>query len=153
MAHLIVGGVLIDNDRILLGHRRAERRYYPDCWDVLGGHIEPGETPEAALVRELRKEAGIEAAVAGSPALHVEDDPLRDDGMILDIWTVTKWRGNPTNLAQDEHDELRWITALPARPAPDSRSQLRSRRCLNCLRMRRPTPVSTARARWSSAQR
>lgn len=110
MAHLVVGDVLIDGGRILLAHRRPDRRYYPNCWDVLGGHIELAEDPEAALIRELREEAGIEAAVIGAPALHVEDDPLRDDGLILDVWVVTTWSGDVTNLAPDEHDALRWVS-------------------------------------------
>lgn len=37
--------------------------------------------------------------------------PDSDDGAVLDVWTVRSWRGEPINLAHDEHDELRWVTA------------------------------------------
>jgi len=62
-----VGAVLIrgvDHGRdgsalVLLGRRAANREFYPDVWDVLGGHLEPGETSEQALVRELREEISV----------------------------------------------------------------------------------------------
>src|SRR5690349_1557820 len=55
----IVAALLRDGDRVLLCHRSAARRWYPDVWDLPGGHVEAGETPGAALVRELREELGI----------------------------------------------------------------------------------------------
>lgn len=54
-----MGAVLVrecDDDRhaasslVLLGRREAGRAFYPGVWDVLGGHLEPGETTEQALV-------------------------------------------------------------------------------------------------------
>lgn len=111
MAHLIAAGALVREDRVLLGHRVAGRRYFPDCWDLPGGHVEPGERSEDALVRELREEIGIAAVVAGPPSLHVEHRPDLDDGMVMDVWTVTSWRGEPANHAPDEHDALRWFAA------------------------------------------
>src|SRR5215213_6269328 len=63
---IYVGAVLIrDEDRrdasplVLLGRREAGRAFYPGVWDVLGGHLEPGETSEQALARELREEVGV----------------------------------------------------------------------------------------------
>ena len=52
-------GLLIANDRILLGRRTADRRIYPNVWDVIGGHLEPGETLEEALIREVEEEIGV----------------------------------------------------------------------------------------------
>jgi mutator protein MutT len=109
MAHLISAGALVRDSRVLLGRRVAGRRYFPDCWDLPGGHIEPGEDPAQALDRELREELGIDAEVSGTPSLHVEHQPDLDDGMVMGVWTVTRWSGEPKNLAEDEHDELRWV--------------------------------------------
>ena len=108
-AHLLrhVGGVLVDGGRVLLGHRHPGRAYFPDVWDVVGGHVEPGESPRAALRRELDEELGIDAQLDG-PWRHVVDDDL---GVELTLWIVRRWTGRITNRDPDEHDELRWFDA------------------------------------------
>ena len=111
MAHVIVVGALIRGDRVLLGHRRTGRRDFPDCWALPGGHVEPGEQPADALVRELDEEIGVDAVVSGPPSLHLERQPDLGEGMIQDVWIIHSWDGEPRNLAEDEHDELRWVTA------------------------------------------
>ena len=65
-------GVLVDGSRILLGKRASHRRAYPNCWDVVGGKVEDGETVDAALVRELNEELGI-ALVKARPLGTIED--------------------------------------------------------------------------------
>jgi 8-oxo-dGTP diphosphatase len=54
-----VTAFLRDGKRVLLCHRSADRRWYADVWDLPGGHVEAGESPSIALVRELREELGI----------------------------------------------------------------------------------------------
>lgn len=110
VVHVVVGA-LVREGRVLLGHRRAGRRHFPDCWDLPGGHVEAGEHPMHALLRELREELGVEATVTGSPSLRIEHRPEQEDGLVLDVWTVVEWQGEPANLAEDEHDALRWVTA------------------------------------------
>jgi 8-oxo-dGTP diphosphatase len=58
--HDVVGAVLVDRSRVLLCHRRPDRAWYPDVWDLPGGHLEPGESSLAALGRECREELGID---------------------------------------------------------------------------------------------
>lgn len=111
MVHQVSAGALIGPDGVLLVHRRAERRYYPDCWDLPGGHVEPGESGVQALVRELREELGVTAAVEGEPRTRIVDRTDAEDGMDLQIWVVEQWSGTPRNLAADEHDDVRWFRA------------------------------------------
>jgi 8-oxo-dGTP diphosphatase len=60
---LVVAGLIIGDDgRVLITQRRADQAM-PLQWEFPGGKIEPGESPEQALVRELREELGVEAAV------------------------------------------------------------------------------------------
>lgn len=108
---MVVGAALLREGLVLLGHRRPDKRYYPDCWDVLGGHVEPGESAIQALVRELKEETGVEATVTGLPLLHIEERPETEDGLVFDVWAVTAWRGEPMNSAPEEHDDLRWFAA------------------------------------------
>ncbi len=89
--------------------RRSDRPHFPGRWDFPGGHVEEGESPSDALVRELREELGVVAQVSGEPALRVERQPSDVDGLVLDLWVIDHWRGEPTNLAPEEHDDLHWM--------------------------------------------
>ncbi|WP_448641116.1 NUDIX domain-containing protein [Geodermatophilus sp. URMC 63] len=109
--HRVVAGVLVRGDRVLLGHRSPARHWYPDVWDVIGGHVEPGEDERAALLRELREEIGVEATgVDAEPVLRVAEGDLD-----LAVYAVRAWDGEPRNRQFDEHDELRWVSATGVR--------------------------------------
>ena len=112
--HHVVAAALIEGDRILLCHRSPTRRWYPNVWDLPGGHIEASETEIDAVRRELQEELGIEAhAVDDEPWAHIENgSPGAPEGVLkLSIWLVRRWRGNPTNRAPEEHDQIRWATS------------------------------------------
>ena len=104
-AHVVVAGLLRRDGRVLLVHRSPSRRDYPDVWDVPGGHVEPGETPVAALVRELHEELGVTVRVTRAAATRVMVEDLQ-----LDLWVVDDWDGEPANVAPEEHDDLAWFT-------------------------------------------
>jgi len=57
----IVNGLLVRDGLVLMARRSRHRRSYSDTWSFPGGHVEPGETFDEALVRELHEELGIEA--------------------------------------------------------------------------------------------
>jgi 8-oxo-dGTP diphosphatase len=100
---LVVGGALIDDDGRLLAARRTEP---PECagrWEFPGGKVEPGETPEAALVRELREELGVEAEVLD----RVPGEWPVGRGMMLRVYRARIRTGIPEPL--EDHDALRWL--------------------------------------------
>lgn len=104
--HVVVAAVIRRNGRALLVHRCPGRRWYPDAWDLPGGHVELGEQPVQALVRELWEELGIDATVDGERFAHVQAVDFR-----MDVWVVDRWSGEPFNRVPDEHDALAWLTA------------------------------------------
>jgi 8-oxo-dGTP diphosphatase len=107
--HEIVVAALIREGRVLLVHRSPNRRAYPNVWDLPGGHVETGETELAALTREMHEELGVQ--IATGSAIHLcRLDADRGEGSIrLSAWLVGAWEGTPTNVAPDEHDEIRWF--------------------------------------------
>jgi 8-oxo-dGTP diphosphatase len=88
--HVVAGVIRDARGRVLLA-RRTEGRDLAGLWEFPGGKCEPGESPEAALVRELREELGIEARV-GAPLIRV---PQRypDKRLVLDVRHVESWQG------------------------------------------------------------
>jgi 8-oxo-dGTP diphosphatase len=108
--HEVVAGIVVRAAQVLLCHRSADRAWYPDTWDLPGGHVESGETPHGALGRELHEELGIRVVVPAGPFARLEEADFD-----CRIWIVTEWVGTPANVAPDEHDEVAWWS-LPALP-------------------------------------
>lgn len=100
----IAAAALVRDGRILLVHRHPERRWYPDCWDLAGGHVEPGESAEHAVIRECSEELDIRI-------LDPRPTPMAftDPNLEMHTFVVDRWEGEPVNAAPDEHDDLRWF--------------------------------------------
>lgn len=103
--HQIVCAVLVRDGRALLVHRSPGRQWYPNVWDLPGGHIEPGEDSRAALIRELLEELGVHAEVEGPPTARTVADEF-----VMDVWAVRVWAGEPVNVDPTEHDAIAWLT-------------------------------------------
>jgi 8-oxo-dGTP diphosphatase len=103
------GALILDDDgRIFVQRRSPARKLFPNCWDVVGGHLEPGESYEDALRREVQEETGWQVSVVlglvgefryrGDDGLdRVERDFLvRVDGDLrrprIEEEEVTEWR-------------------------------------------------------------
>jgi 8-oxo-dGTP diphosphatase len=101
--HQVVAGLLVASHEVLLCHRSANRRWYPNVWDLPGGHIEEDESPPQTLVRELDEELGIAVPEPTGPAFA----RLQHQDFECRIWIVREWKGVP-HLTSDEHDDLAW---------------------------------------------
>ena len=100
----IAVAALVRDGLVLMVHRHPLRQWYPDCWDLVGGHVESGESPQQAVSRECLEELGV----------HVHDPrpfpmAIIDPTLHLHAFVVTRWEGNPVNAAPEEHDDLRWF--------------------------------------------
>jgi RNA polymerase sigma-70 factor (ECF subfamily) len=98
--HEVAGIVLARGNRLLLCHRRAELPWYPDVWDVPGGHLMRGEPAAACAVRAAKKEVGISAV---NPTLLAE---VSGDDFSMTLMLATAWEGEPHNITPAEHDAI-----------------------------------------------
>jgi 8-oxo-dGTP pyrophosphatase MutT (NUDIX family) len=111
--HNLAAGFLIDAaSRVLLGRRAAWKAIWPGHWDCIGGHIEAGESTEAALIREIREEAGV-IATDYAPLGVLEKPDVR-----LSLYVVRAWSGGAPTNCSDEHDELHWFSVEEMRALP-----------------------------------
>jgi 8-oxo-dGTP diphosphatase len=108
--HVMAGILLDDTGRVLLAQRPAGK-HLAGFWEFPGGKREAGETPLAALARELLEELGIH--VRSAEALIRLPWRYGDRELLLDAWRVSSWRGEPRSL---EAQPLQWL--LPARVDP-----------------------------------
>lgn len=118
MIHNLVAAILVHEDRILLGQRSPTREFYPNVWDVFGGHIEPNEQPEQTLIRELQEELDI------TPTRWMELETIKDSvpasndmpshDLIVYFYCVTDWLGKPVNRQLEEHSVIEWFSYVEA---------------------------------------
>ena len=104
----VAAAVIVDGERVLMCHRHPDRRWYPDIWDLPGGHIEDGEQPRDALIRELEEELGI---VVDAADLEAGRTLMPEAGLTVHVWVVRSWMGELFNRAPDEHDTIGWFLA------------------------------------------
>jgi 8-oxo-dGTP diphosphatase len=107
--HRVVVGALVSEGRVLLAHRRPDKRAHPDQWDLPGGVIEDGESELVALTRELHEELGVQIATGSTLHLcRVVVGPAAEPAL-LSAWLVREWDGSPANVAPEEHLDIGWF--------------------------------------------
>jgi 8-oxo-dGTP diphosphatase len=118
MIQEVVAALIVESQMILLGQRAATRTFYPNVWDVFGGHIEPGEHQHQTLARELQEELGItptkqtylETLVASMPKRR----GVRAYQLYVHLYLVTAWSGTPVNRQLHEHASIQWFSLAQA---------------------------------------
>lgn len=118
MAIQCAGAILVQGETLLLGRRASHLRSYPGCWDIIGGHVEDGETLEQALVREVAEEIGVTPVDFAKLTSLRFADGSRSAGE-LHLYRVDAWRGGAPAVSNDEHSELGWFTVEAACTLPD----------------------------------
>lgn len=107
---LISAVALIDSDGRVLLAERPEGKIFAGYWEFPGGKIETGETPEAALVRELDEELGVDTKDSCLAPLGFVSHPYDTHHMVLLLYVCRKWSGRPQ---PREGGQLKWVA--PAR--------------------------------------
>jgi 8-oxo-dGTP diphosphatase len=116
---LVSAGILVDESgRVLMAQRPAGKNG-GGLWEFPGGKIEPGESPEAALIRELREELAISVREDCLAPFAFASHSYATFHLLMPTYVCRKWEGTPTAL---EHAALRWLmpealNTLPLMPA------------------------------------
>jgi 8-oxo-dGTP diphosphatase len=126
---MVVVGALVREGRVLLVHRRPDKRARADVWDLPGGVMEADESELGALTRELHEELGVQIATGSASHLCRLTAEPAEEPALLSAWLVRDWQGTPTNVAPEEHDDFGWfgLEELPPPPHVLVRTALVSR--------------------------
>ncbi|MCD1618487.1 8-oxo-dGTP diphosphatase MutT [Salipiger marinus] len=114
---LVSAVALIDVEgRVLLG-QRPEGKSMAGLWEFPGGKVEAGETPEAALIRELHEELGIETWSSCLAPLTFASHAYDSFHLLMPLFACRKWQGVPQSR---EGQALKWVQArdLASYPMP-----------------------------------
>lgn len=102
----IVAASLIDSGGFVLVQKRAATGSMAGLWEFPGGKIDEGETPEAALKRELHEELGVEVEEADLAPLTFSTAPLDGRHLVLLLYAVRRWSGVPKPIYAQE---IEWV--------------------------------------------
>ena len=111
----VVAVALLDADNRVLLAQRPEGKHLAGYWEFPGGKVEAGETPEAALIRELKEELGIDIKESCLAPLSFVSHSYETFHLLMPLYVCRTWRGKVT---QHEHQKLAWVAAPRLRDYP-----------------------------------
>ncbi len=112
---LVVAVALVDNDGRVLLAQRPEGKKLAGMWEFPGGKVEPNETPEAALLRELREELGLDISAACLAPFAFASHSYDDFHLLMPLYVCRRWVGQPQGR---EGQALKWVRPLQMRDLP-----------------------------------
>lgn len=104
-----VAAFVVKDKKILLGKRNATRKFYPDIWDIFGGHQKVGESREQTLKRELGEELGIFPTNWKFLLTIDEPNPAENGAGLYHFYLIMDFDGEPANLQPEEHAFVEWF--------------------------------------------
>jgi 8-oxo-dGTP diphosphatase len=116
MKTILVSAVaLIDRDGRVLLAQRPKGKSMAGLWEFPGGKVEPGETPEHALIRELQEELGIDTWASCLAPLTFASHSYDDFHLLMPLFACRKWKGIPQ---AREGQRLAWAHKSQLRDYP-----------------------------------
>jgi 8-oxo-dGTP diphosphatase len=112
---LVVAVALVDADRRVLIAQRPQGKAMAGLWEFPGGKVEAGETPEAALIRELEEELGISTKEACLAPVSFASHSYDNFHLLMPLYACRKWQGTPE---PREHASLKWVRPQQLRDYP-----------------------------------
>ncbi|SFR00268.1 (deoxy)nucleoside triphosphate pyrophosphohydrolase [Poseidonocella sedimentorum] len=112
---LVSAVALIDVDGRVLLAQRPEGKPMAGLWEFPGGKVEPGETPEAALIRELHEELGIDTWQSCLAPLSFASHSYETFHLLMPLFACRRWEGAPR---PREGQVLKWVRPADLRSYP-----------------------------------
>ncbi|MEX0954370.1 MAG: (deoxy)nucleoside triphosphate pyrophosphohydrolase [Rhizobiaceae bacterium] len=103
---IVAACALIDADSRVLIAQRPEDKAMPGLWEFPGGKLEPGETPEQAIIRELHEELRIETKTACLAPLTFASHAYDSFHLLMPLFVCRRYWGTPVAI---EHQALKWV--------------------------------------------
>ena len=103
---LVVAAALVDADGRVLIAQRPEGKQLAGLWEFPGGKVEPGERPEAALIRELKEELDIDVNEACLAPFVFASHAYDSFHLLMPLYLCRRWEGTVT---RHEHAALAWV--------------------------------------------
>jgi len=112
---LVSAVALIDVDGRVLLAQRPEGKSMAGLWEFPGGKVDPGETPEVALIRELQEELGIDTWESCLAPLTFASHSYEGFHLLMPLFACRKWQGNPQGR---EGQALKWVRVQDLKTYP-----------------------------------
>lgn len=112
---LVSAVALVDVEGRVLLAQRPEGKPMAGLWEFPGGKVEPGETPEAALIRELNEELGIDTWASCLAPLTFASHGYDGFHLLMPLFACRKWEGIPQ---AREGQALKWVRARDLKNYP-----------------------------------
>jgi 8-oxo-dGTP diphosphatase len=112
---LVVAVALIDPDGRVLIAQRPEGKTLAGLWEFPGGKVEAGETPEVALIRELKEELGIDVERSCLAPLTFASHTYDDFHLLMPLFVCRRWKGIAHAL---DGQQLKWVYAKALKDYP-----------------------------------
>lgn len=103
---LVAAVALVDADGRVLLAQRPPGKSMAGLWEFPGGKVDAGETPEAALVRELKEELGIDTAESCLAPIAFASHSYETFHLLMPLYVARVWKGTPTPM---EGQQLAWV--------------------------------------------
>ena len=119
---LVVSVALIDNNDQILISKRPNKKHLSGYWEFPGGKVEKNETPENAIIREVKEELDVDINNKCIAPLSFSEFDYKKFQLLLLLYVCRRWEGKPKSM---EKNEIKWVKANSLRkfkmpPADDS---------------------------------